>query len=224
MATHLLDTRLHHLGRRDYEPTWRAMQQLTAQRDGSSADELWLVEHPPVFTLGQAGRTEHLLDPGSTPVIRSDRGGQVTWHGPGQIVLYALLDLRRRGLSVRDLVTCLEQAVVSLLAVYGIASQRRPDAPGVYVDGAKIAALGVRVRNGRCYHGLAFNVCNDLAPFARINPCGYAGLATTRFYDLNINVPNWTTYPPLERLEVELAAHLLASLDAPPGSTPTPPT
>lgn len=162
------------------------MEEFTARRTPATPDELWLVEHHPVFTLGLTGRREHLHDPGAIPVVHSDRGGQTTYHGPGQAVLYTLLDLRRLGLGVRPLVTALEAAVVDLLAGYGIAACPRPDAPGVYVDGAKIAALGLRVRRGCSYHGIALNVTTDLAPFSRIDPCGHRGLAVTRLADLGV--------------------------------------
>jgi len=168
------------LGARDYQPVWSAMQRYTDRRDADSLDELWLVEHPPVFTVGLNGKPEHLLAPGAIPVVQIDRGGQVTYHGPGQLVVYPLLDLRRLKLGVRQLVTSLEQAVIDLLADYGIAAVGRRDAPGVYVDGAKIAALGLRVRRGCCYHGLSLNVAMDLQPFTRINPCGYPGLRVTQ--------------------------------------------
>lgn len=167
-------------GRQEYEPVWRAMQAYTERRDADTPDELWCVEHPGVYTVGLNGKREHLLAPGATPVVHVDRGGQVTYHGPGQLVLYPLLDLRRLKLGVRELVSGLEQAVIALLADYGIAAVGRRDAPGVYVDGAKIAALGLRVRRGCCYHGLSLNVAMDLEPFARINPCGYAGLQVTQ--------------------------------------------
>ncbi|MCG5499927.1 lipoyl(octanoyl) transferase LipB [Ectothiorhodospira lacustris] len=167
------------LGRCDYESTWRRMQAFTEHRDAGTLDELWQVEHPPVFTLGLNGKPEHVLDPGDIPVIPVDRGGQVTYHGPGQVVIYTLLDLRRSGLGVRALVTALESAVIDYLATQGIAAQARAEAPGVYVGDAKIAALGLRVRRGGSYHGLAFNLDPDLSAFDRINPCGYRGLATT---------------------------------------------
>lgn len=171
---------LRRLGRVDYVPTWQAMQAFTAARTPDTPDELWLVEHPPVFTQGQAGRPEHVLANVGIPVVPIDRGGQVTYHGPGQVVVYVLLDLRRRGYGVKGLVERLEQAVIDLLADLGVAADRRPGAPGVYVGEAKIAALGLRIRNGCSYHGLALNVDMDLAPFAAINPCGYAGLAVTQ--------------------------------------------
>jgi lipoyl(octanoyl) transferase len=176
------------LGRVPYVQAYADMRRFTATRDASTPDELWLLEHPPVYTLGQAGRLEHLLRETAIPVARVDRGGQITFHGPGQLVAYALLDLRRRGLTVRRLVAALEQAVIDLLAGYRIAGERRPGAPGVYVAGAKIAALGLRVRNGCSYHGLALNVAMDLAPFRDIDPCGYEGLAVTQLADLGVAV------------------------------------
>lgn len=171
---------VRNLGLVDYEPTWRAMQEFTAKRDDSTPDELWLCEHPPVFTQGLAGKPEHLLRDIGVPVVKIDRGGQITYHGPGQIVCYLLLDLRRRGLTVKTLVNRMEQAVIDLLDEYGVAAERLAGAPGVYVGGAKIAALGLKVRRNSCYHGLALNVAMDLAPFAAINPCGYAGMAVTQ--------------------------------------------
>jgi len=176
--------RVRVLGRRDYVSVWRAMQAFTENRDIDSGDELWLVEHPPVYTLGLNGKPEHVLDPGAIPVIVVDRGGQVTYHGPGQIVVYALLDLRRLGWGPRQLVMALEQAVIDLLAEHGISAVGRREAPGVYVNEAKIAAVGLRVRRGCCYHGLSFNVAMDLEPFSRINPCGYPGMAVTQLTDL----------------------------------------
>lgn len=178
---------LRRLGRVPYGPTLQRMRDFSAARGPDTRDEIWLLEHPPVYTVGIAGKDEHLprLDNG-IPVERIDRGGQITYHGPGQLVAYLLLDLRRRNLSVRPLVRRMEQAVVDLLAGYGIEAHGRNDAPGVYVGAAKIAALGLRVRNGCCYHGLALNVDVDLAPFSAINPCGYPGLAVTRTADLGI--------------------------------------
>src|SRR5690349_23646377 len=158
------------LGRQPYEPVWRAMQAFTDSRGPETADELWMVEHDPVFTLGQAGRWEHVLVPGAIPVVPVDRGGQVTYHGPGQLVAYPLLDLRRLGIGVRELVNRIEQSVIDTLATWGIAAQRREGAPGIYVGEAKVMALGLRVRRGCSFHGLAFNVAMDLAPFSRINP------------------------------------------------------
>jgi lipoyl(octanoyl) transferase len=169
-----------HLGRVEYEPTWRAMQEFTAARSADTPDELWLCEHPPVFTLGLAGKPEHLLRDVGIPVVKIDRGGQITYHGPGQIVCYLLLDLKRRELTVKTLVNRMEQAIIDLLAGHGVAAERLAGAPGVYVGGAKIGALGLKVKNGCSYHGLALNVAMDLAPFFAINPCGYEGMAVTQ--------------------------------------------
>jgi lipoyl(octanoyl) transferase len=168
------------LGLQPYEPVFRQMRDFTLARTPETPDELWLLEHPPVFTQGQAGKSEHLLAPGDIPVVQSDRGGQVTYHGPGQLVGYVLVDLQRRGYGIRSLVTRIEQAMVECLAGYGIAAAARADAPGVYVDGRKIGSLGLRVRKGCSYHGLSLNVAMDLAPFDRINPCGFRGLAMTQ--------------------------------------------
>lgn len=196
------ELRVRRLGRLEYEPAWRAMQEFTAQRGSGGADELWLTEHTPVYTLGVAGRAAHLPRANNgIPVIKVDRGGQITYHGPGQVVLYVLLDLRRRGLGVRALVRMMERAVIDLLADRGITAEGRVEAPGVYVNGAKIAALGLRVKNGCCYHGLAFNIDMDLSPFHAIDPCGYSGLAVTQARDLGIA---GTT----ETLGEELAVHL----------------
>ena len=172
------------LGLVGYEPTWRAMQRFTAQRDAATPDEIWFLEHPPVFTLGMNASRAHLLDPGDIPVVQIDRGGQVTYHGPGQLLVYPLVDLKRAGLGIRDFVTALERAVIELAARYGITAQCRRGAPGVYVGGRKLASVGVRVRRGGAYHGLALNVALDLAPFRRINPCGYPGLEMTQLADL----------------------------------------
>ena len=183
------DPILRFLGRVDYQPTWRAMQDFTAGRDADTADEIWLLEHPPVFTLGMAGKREHVLADIGIPVLAIDRGGQVTYHGPGQVVGYLLVDLRRRGYGVRELVHRIEQAVIDVLAEHGLPGERLAGAPGVYLasggDGglAKIAALGLRVRHGCTYHGLALNVDLDLTPYRAINPCGYAGMAVTRLKD-----------------------------------------
>jgi len=174
------------LGRVAYEPTWRAMQAFTRARTADTGDQLWLVEHPPVFTLGLAGRREHVLDPGNIPVVSTDRGGQVTYHGPGQAVAYLMLDLRRRGYGVRELVRRIEGAVIAMLAERGVEARRREGMPGVYVGDAKIAAIGLRVARGCTYHGVSLNVDGDLAPFGRIDPCGYPGLAATRLADLGI--------------------------------------
>jgi lipoyl(octanoyl) transferase len=170
---------LRQLGLQPYEPVWRAMQAFTDSRSDETADELWLVQHPAVFTQGQAGKAEHVLAAGDIPVIQVDRGGQVTYHGPGQIVAYPLLDLRRLDIGVKALVCKIEEALLRVLASYGVQAVRRPGAPGIYVDDAKIASLGLRVRRGCSFHGLAFNIDMDLEPFQRINPCGYAGLEVT---------------------------------------------
>lgn len=180
----VLNWAVRDLGRQPYEPVWRAMQAYTDARGAHGSDELWLVEHEPVFTLGQAGKAEHVLAPGDIPVIPVDRGGQVTYHGPGQIVAYPLVDLRRLKLGVRELVCRIEQAIIDVLADWNIEARRRAGAPGVYVGEAKVAALGLRVRRGCSFHGLAFNIAMDLEPFRRINPCGYAGLAVTSMRDL----------------------------------------
>jgi len=179
-----LPLKIRRLGRQPYEPTWRAMSAFTDNRVADTVDELWLLEHDPVFTLGQAGKMEHVLMPGDIPVVPVDRGGQVTYHGPGQIVAYPLIDLRRVGVGVRELVNRIEQSIIDTLQHWQIGAARREGAPGVYVDAAKIAALGLRVRRGCSFHGLAFNVAMDLEPFQRINPCGYKGLAVTQVLDL----------------------------------------
>ncbi len=178
---------IRHLGRSDYPSTWAAMRAHNENAPPEAADEIWVTEHPPVFTLGRNARPEHLLTPGDIPVIHCDRGGQVTYHGPGQLVVYLLIDLRRRGLGIRDLVNLMENALIDTLAHWGIPAHARPDAPGVYVDEAKIASLGLRIRRGRSYHGLALNVAMDLEPFTRINPCGHAGLPVTQLRDLGID-------------------------------------
>ena len=176
------------LGRVDYEPTFQAMQEFTAARTPETPDELWVVEHPPVFTLGQAGKPEHILSDIGIPVVKIDRGGQVTYHGPGQVVIYLLLDLSRLKIKVRELVTAIEQALIDFLADHGVTAERRAGAPGVYVGAAKIAALGLKIKNGCSYHGLSLNVDMDLHPFTAINPCGYAGLAVTQTRDLGISL------------------------------------
>jgi len=168
------------LGLRNWQPVSDAMHQFTDRRDAETPDEIWLVEHPPVFTQGQAGKAEHLLMPGDIPVVQSDRGGQVTFHGPGQQIMYVLIDVKRRKLGVRELVTALEETVIATLAEYGVTARARADAPGVYVDDEKICSLGLRIRKGCSFHGLALNVAMDLAPFLRINPCGYAGMQMTQ--------------------------------------------
>jgi len=194
------------LGRVDYAPTWQAMLDFTLARTPDTPDELWIVEHDPVFTLGQAGKPEHLLSDIGIPVVKIDRGGQITYHGPGQVVIYLLLDLHRLKIKVRELVTAIEQAVIDLLAAYGVTAERRSGAPGVYVGPAKVAALGLKIKNGCSYHGLSLNVDMDLSPFAAINPCGYAGLQVVQTKDLNI---------PLTAHEAgeQLSQHLLQQLD-----------
>ncbi|WP_127159466.1 lipoyl(octanoyl) transferase LipB [Xanthomonas arboricola] len=183
-AVPVLPAQLRDLGQQAYAPVWRAMQRFTDARDEATADEVWVVEHAPVFTLGQAGKPEHVLAPGEIPVLQVDRGGQVTYHGPGQLVVYPLLDLRRLKIGVRDYVCKIEQALIDTLDEWNIVAERREGAPGVYVGGAKIAALGIRVRRGCTFHGLSFNVAMDLEPFHRINPCGYQGLQVTSVLDL----------------------------------------
>lgn len=192
---------IRHLGRVDYTPAWHAMQDFTAQRDAATPDEIWLLQHPPVYTLGQAGKPEHLLHRTGIPLVKIDRGGQITYHGPGQVVAYLLVDLKRRGLGVRELVSRMEQAVIDLLAEHGINAERKADAPGVYVNGAKIAALGLRIKHGCSYHGVALNADMDLTPFSHINPCGYQGMAVTQTRDVGIAAT------PAELAET-LAAHL----------------
>ena len=179
-----MDPVVRDLGVVDFEPTWQRMQEFTQSRDDDTPDEIWFLEHPPIFTLGLNGKREHVLAPGDIPLLDIDRGGQVTYHGPGQLVVYPLVNLRRQKLGVRDLVDAMERAVVDCLAEFDIAAAPKPDAPGVYTaDGAKIASLGIRVRRGCSYHGLAFNVNMDLEPFQRINPCGYEGLQMTQVVD-----------------------------------------
>ncbi len=193
------------LGLIEYEPAWQAMKQFTAQRNAGTRDEIWLLQHPPVYTQGLAGKPEHLLCASAIPVVKIDRGGQITYHGPGQIVAYLLLDMRRWKLNVRELVRLMEHAVISLLAEHGVGALGRKEAPGVYVGDAKIAALGLKIKNGCCYHGLSFNADMDLAPFGYINPCGYAGMRVTQARDAGINVQ-------LEELEQQLARNLVALL------------
>ncbi|MEO5694167.1 MAG: lipoyl(octanoyl) transferase LipB [Usitatibacter sp.] len=191
-----------------YEPTWRAMQASNLARTAQSEDQLWLLEHPPVFTLGLAGRKEHVLAPGDIPVVSTDRGGQVSYHGPGQAVCYVLMDLRRAGYGVRELVRRLEQSLIDTLADYGIAGIRRAGMPGVYVEGAKVAAIGLRVARGGTYHGIALNVDMDLEPFSRIDPCGYPGLAATRLADLGVRDSIDQVH---EKLELHLRKCLIQS-------------
>jgi lipoyl(octanoyl) transferase len=176
----------------DYEPTWQAMQQYTDARDDHSEDQIWVLQHRPVFTQGQAGKAEHLLAPGDIPVVQVDRGGQVTYHGPGQLVVYLLLDIDRMGIGARQLVTLIETSIVSTLGLLGVSAEARRDAPGVYVDGRKIASIGLRIRKGRCFHGLSINIDMDLSPFDRINPCGYSGLEMTQLS----NFENWEPVEP----------------------------
>ena len=189
---------LRWLGRAEYEPTWRAMQAFTDERGPETRDEIWFLEHPPVFTLGMNAAREHVLAPGDIPLVQIDRGGQVTYHGPGQLVVYPLLDVRRRGLGVRQLVIALENGIIALLASRNIEAVGRRDAPGIYVAGRKVASIGLRIRRGCSYHGLAFNVAMDLEPFRRINPCGYRGLEVTDLRTLGVS------------LELRNAAELLA--------------
>ncbi|MDF2154890.1 lipoyl(octanoyl) transferase LipB [Vibrio sp. CAU 1672] len=194
------------LGRQDYEPVWKAMHEFTDQRSETTPDEVWLVEHNPVFTQGQAGKAEHLLNTGDIPVIQSDRGGQVTYHGPGQLVVYFLINLRRKKLGVRDLVTHIENLVINTLKAYNIPAAARPDAPGVYVDGKKICSLGLRIRKGCSFHGLALNVNMDLSPFQRINPCGYQGMEMVQVSQLG--GPGQ-----IETVEQQLLQELITILD-----------
>jgi lipoyl(octanoyl) transferase len=196
---------IRQLGRVEYEPTWRAMQAFTEQRTAATPDEIWFLEHPPVFTLGMNAAPEHLLAPGDIPVVQIDRGGQVTYHGPGQLVVYPLIDVRRAGLGVRQLVMSLEQAIIDLLASWNITALARRDAPGVYVEGRKVASIGLRIRRGSSYHGLAFNVAMDLEPFQRINPCGYRGLEVIDLRSLGVNAS-------VQEVADALAPRLLASL------------
>jgi lipoyl(octanoyl) transferase len=196
---------LRWLGRVEYEPTWRAMQSFTEQRTPQTPDEIWFLEHPPVFTLGMNAAPEHLLAPGDIPVVQIDRGGQVTFHGPGQLVVYPLIDVRRSGLGVRQLVMSLENAIIDLLASWNITAVARRDAPGVYVDGRKVASIGLRIRRGSSYHGLAFNVAMDLEPFQRINPCGYSGLEVIDLRSLGVNAS-------VQEVADALSPRLLAAL------------
>jgi len=195
------NVRVRSLGRIDYESAWEKMREFNERRDESTRDEIWIVEHPPVFTLGLNGKDSHILDAGDIPVIKCDRGGQVTYHGPGQIVAYILMDLQRRHWGVKKLVNRLEQAIIDLLREYDIRADRKDHAPGVYVDSAKIAALGLRVRRGCCYHGLSLNVFMDLSPFERINPCGYTNLASTQLCDYSPDAD-------LRQVAVQLISHL----------------
>lgn len=196
---------VHTLGLVEYQPTWDAMRQFTAHRTADTRDEIWLLQHPPIYTQGLAGKPEHLLRGSNIPVVKIDRGGQITYHGPGQIIAYLLLDMRRWKIGVRELVQLMEQTVIDLLAEFGIQAQSRRDAPGVYVNNAKIAALGLKIKNGFCYHGLSFNVNMDLTPFDNINPCGYAGLRVTQACELGITIP-------INELQAQLAQNLIHGL------------
>ncbi|HHH13365.1 MAG TPA: lipoyl(octanoyl) transferase LipB [Thiolapillus brandeum] len=200
---------VRHLGLQEYETTWQAMRDFTDARTPGTPSEIWLLEHPPVFTQGQAGKAEHVLDPGPIPVVQSDRGGQVTYHGPGQLIAYLLLDLKATGRGIRGLVTAMEQSVIRLLADAGIQAHARPDAPGVYVDEAKVAALGLRVRRGYTYHGLALNVDLDLEPFSRIDPCGHPGQAVTSLAELGVDMD-------MGKAGKAVVAHLCGELDLDP--------
>lgn len=198
------------LGRVDYAATFAAMQDFTAARNEDTPDEIWVCEHPPVFTQGLSGKPEHLLKDIGVPVVQIDRGGQITYHGPGQVVVYLLLDLRRREITVRGLVQRIEQAVIDLLAGYGIRAERLEGAPGVYVEGAKIAALGLRIKHGCSYHGVSLNVDMDLAPYDAINPCGYEGMAVTQ---LRAYLPQWRGAEETATVGKVLAEHLARQLD-----------
>lgn len=200
--------RVRNLGLVAYEPTWRAMQAFTRARAGDAQDQMWLVQHPPVFTLGLAARPRHVLSPGDIPVVATDRGGQVTYHGPGQAVAYLLLDLRRMGFGARELVRRIESGVIDLLAGYGIEGRRRPGMPGVYVGDAKIAAIGLRVSRGCTYHGVALNAFMDLEPFGRIDPCGYPGLAATSLAALGVR-------DTIDAVQQRLAQALVHAMHAP---------
>jgi lipoyl(octanoyl) transferase len=195
------------LGLQDYEPIWRAMRYIADHPEKQRGNEIWLLSHKPVFTLGQAGRPEHLLNPGAIPVVQTDRGGQVTYHGPGQLVIYLLLDLRTRKMGVRNLVDLIETGIVRTLREYGVEGNSRRDAPGVYIDNAKIAALGLRVRKGRSYHGLSLNIDMDLEPFQRIDPCGYQGMQVTQLADLVADREDL-----MKRTAIRLANNLLDQL------------
>lgn len=197
--------KIRFLGLVDYESTWQAMKQFTAQRTQDTRDEIWLLQHPPTYTQGQAGKPEHLLNARQIPVVQIDRGGQITYHGPGQIVAYLLLDLRHWKINVRQLVRLMEQAVINILSAYNIVASGRVDAPGVYVGDAKIAALGLKIKHSCCYHGLSFNIDMDLTPYDFINPCGYQGLRVTQLKDFGVNTPP-------EQIQQLLSGQLLALL------------
>jgi lipoyl(octanoyl) transferase len=203
---------IRHLGLVEYEPTWRAMQKFTDDRESSTPDEIWFVEHPPVFTLGLNASREHLLRPGDIPVVQIDRGGQVTYHGPGQLVVYPLIDLRRRPLGVRELVVALENAIIACVAELGVSATGSRQAPGVYVEGAKLASVGLRIRRGASYHGLALNVSLDLKPFERINVCGHRGLTVTRLEDHVARFADIGSAAAMDAVAQGLAPHLLRTL------------
>ena len=202
-----LAPQIRFLGLVEYEPIWRTMQQFTAQRTADTPDEIWVLQHLPTFTQGQAGKPEHLLNAHNIPVIKIDRGGQITYHGPGQVVVYLMLDLRRWKINVRELVRLMEQAVINVLDEFNITAQGRVDAPGVYVNDAKIAALGLKIRNGCCYHGLSLNVDMDTVPFTYINPCGYQGLRVTQIKDFGVDVS-------IEEIEQRVAQQLSSLLQS----------
>lgn len=206
LIPHSLPLTVRPLGRTEYEPTWHAMQEFTATRTPDTVDEIWVCEHPPVYTLGLAGKPEHLLSDIGIPLVRIDRGGQITYHGPGQVVIYLLIDLPRRKLKVREIVSRIEQSVIDLLAEHGVRAERHDGAPGVYVGPAKVAALGLRVKHGCCYHGVSLNVDMDLSPFASINPCGYPGMPVTQTRDLGMALS------PSQAAQV-LAGHLKVQLE-----------
>lgn len=208
---------VRHLGLTDYAAVWQAMREFTESRDAQTADEIWLTEHAPVYTLGLAGDAQHLLNPNSIPLVKTDRGGQITYHGPGQLVAYVVLDLKRRDLKVRELVALLEQSVIDALSASGLAAARRAGMPGVYTAQGKIAALGLKVKQGCSYHGLSLNVAMDLSPFAAINPCGYAGLAVTQCADAGLH---WTMAQAEEAILASLFSHLSLKKHAPPASSP----
>ncbi len=205
---------VRHLGQQPYQPTWQQMLQFTAERGQDTPDEIWLLQHPAIYTLGRSASREHLLTPGDIPILRVDRGGQVTYHGPGQILLYLMFDLRRARLGVRQLVQLMEESIIDLLLPYGITPQRRAGAPGIYVDGCKLASIGLRVHRGCTLHGMSINVEMDLEPFSRINPCGYTDLAVTQLVDLGMQLDGSEVGVRLAEL---LATHLAPYCAEPPG-------
>ena len=219
--------RLRYLGRQEFTPCWEAMRQLTSTRDTLTPDEFWLLEHPSVYTLGLNGDPRHRLDSTATPLIQTDRGGQITWHGPGQLIAYTLIDLHRLNIGIKRLVHGLEQAVITLLSQYGLSAEARPDAPGVYVNGAKIASVGLRVSRGCSYHGVSLNVNPDLSPFDHINPCGYAGLTVTSLARFGVSTTTTALAPALALAIMEtlgyprnaLVTHVSTSLPTPLATT-----